>query len=183
MSTLLTGIIASVPTFLLTLLVTNWDDVRYLLWSRRQHQHLNGAWKQYHLSTDSNYRSGPFWVEHDEILNVSCFGRVSGESTGRHSISLRYRVKGVIRHGVMRLTLTNQTAREVPATLTYPRLLSGSLLVGMWTGRDFDGQWSAGPIILSRNELTTSELSNIAARERILVPTSQRSGQMPALAA
>jgi hypothetical protein len=172
-SALLTAIVASVPTFLLTLLATKWNNVRYLISSRGKHKHLNGPWKQYHLSTDSDHGNGPFWVEHDETLKITCFGRVTGKSIGRYRTSLTYGITGAIRDGVMWLTFTNKTAGEIPAMLAYPRLLSAQLLVGTWTGCDFDGQWSTGPIILSRSPLTKRELDMIATRLRILAPSKE----------
>jgi hypothetical protein len=183
MPALLVGIITSIPASILTLLVTNLDDVRYLLSSRKHHQHLNGTWRQYHLTTDSSGDAAPAWVSHTEQLKITKVGRVKGTSAGEHSIALKYGVKGVIRHGVMRLTLSNQTATEDPVTIFYPHLLSSDMLVGTWAGRDFDGRWSTGPIVLSRRSLSRSELDAIAIQVKVLRVFARRAGEPPALAA
>lgn len=78
------------------------------------------------------------------------------------------------------LRLTNLSANELSASFTYPRLLSNKVLVGVWAGQDYDEVISAGPVVLSRNELSASTLAELVRNERLL--SVNEAAQVPPIA-
>jgi len=144
--------------------MTQLDDLRYLLTSSRRYKHLEGKWFQYHLTNEKKHQPSTFWSLHEEVIKITSFGRVRGNSIGRH----RYRIRGAIRHNVMRLRLMNQDAGEISASFTYPNLLTRDVIVGVWLGHDYDEVVCAGPVVLSRTELSAAQLADLVVNERIL---------------
>ena len=161
------GVISSLCASLVVLGLTHTDEIRYLFISRRRYSHFNGEWHQYHLTSDAQQSPPVFWMGHRAQLKVTSFGRVRGR-TLLSSGTVDYRMDGTIRQNVMRLRLSNQTAQEVTVSVTYPRLFSRNLLVGVWIGHDFDEHMSAGPILLSRAQLDPTVLTRAVRSERIL---------------
>ncbi|HEY6312976.1 MAG TPA: hypothetical protein VIY52_19540 [Streptosporangiaceae bacterium] len=168
MGAFLLGVVSSVVASFLVLMLTNREDLRYFLSSRGRYKNLSGNWMQYHLSTDSAVTPIPIWVKHDARIKLTAFGHVRGRSESSYNESYRYAVTGSIRNGVMRLRLDNISAIEEPAFMIFPNLLTTEALVGIWTGQDFDQQWTSGPVILSREKLEMSALSRYAQRQRNL---------------
>jgi hypothetical protein len=161
MSALMISGISSFLSSLLLLVISHVDDLRFLLGGPRRYGHLNGEWFQYHLTLDSKHASGAFWSVHREVLKMTRFGHVRGESTGLHSPQLRYRIAGEIRQHIMSLRFTNASARELIVNITYPCLLADDVLVGVWVGHDYDEHLRNGPIVLSRIRRTAGELAAI----------------------
>lgn len=176
LSTFLLGAASSLLASLMLVILGHLDDLHYLFTSRRRYTHLDGRWFQYHLTTDSRHRPATFWSAHEEQLKVTSFGTVRGTSKGRHRPALTYRVRGSIRNNVMRLRLINQTARELSASFTYPRLLADDILVGVWVGQDYDEVISAGPVVLSRAERSAAELTDLVKDGRLLTVTGNGGG-------
>ena len=52
--------------------------------------------------------------------------------------------------------------------MIFPNLLTIDALVGIWTGQDFDQQWTSGPVILAKDKLTLSDLARYAQRQHNL---------------
>ena len=180
MEEFLFGLISSLAASMLIILLTNRDELRYFVTSRRRYRHLAGSWTQYHLTTDSRVSNRPIWVSHQEWLKINAFGRVKGFSSNSHSTHLEYRITGTIRNGVMRLRFENQTVKEEPVLICYPNLLPTDILVGMWAGNDFDQMWSTGPIILSRTDLNEKRrVQVVLGTQRILVPVWPRIPERP----
>jgi hypothetical protein len=164
----LLGVGSSVVASFLVLTLTNREDLRYFLSARGSYGNISGAWLQYHLSTDSNLTPMPIWVRHEVTLRLTAFGHIRGSSKSDYNKNYQYVVTGSIRNGVMRLRLDNSTAREEPAFMIFPNLLTPGVLVGIWTGQDFDQQWTSGPVIFSKGELGLPALSGYARRQRNL---------------
>lgn len=160
----LLGVISSLFASVVILALTQFDDLVYLFTASRRYKHLEGAWFQYHLTNDSKRQPSTFWSTHREVIHITSFGRVRGESKGRH----QYRIRGAIRQNVMRLRLTNQDAAELSASFTYPRLLARDTLVGVWIGHDYDEAICAGPVVLSRTSHNAVELAKLTRNERLL---------------
>lgn len=168
MSGLFVGIVASLIASLIVLVIANREDVRYLLTSPRAHKHLEVVWHQYHLTYDSTWGDAPIWMGNVENLRVTIFGRVYGESFCPYN-QVRYRVSGHIRQGLMRLRYHNTTTHEADIVMCFPNLMHANKLMGMWMGTDFDRHWCSGPIVLSRQELSTTQLdSMVRNRQRII---------------
>lgn len=158
------GAASSLVASAVVIAFTQWDDLRYLLTSARHYRQLEGTWLQYHLTAEAKHQPPIFWSLHQETLRVTSFGRVHGQSLGRH----RYRIRGAIRNNVMRVRLMNQDAVELSASFTYPRLLARDLIVGVWVGHDYDESVCAGPVILSRCPRSAAELADLVRDERLL---------------
>jgi hypothetical protein len=164
----LLGVASSIVASLLILTLTNREDLRYFVSSRRRYKNLSGSWLQYHLSTDSALAPVPMWVTHEAQLRLTAFGHVKGDSASEVNENYQYAVTGSIRNGVMRLRLDNKTAAEEPAFMIFPNLLPADVIVGIWTGQDFDQQWTSGPVVFSRGQLDLAELSHYAEEQRNL---------------
>jgi hypothetical protein len=164
MGNFLLGAASSLLASAIVVVLTQLDDLRDLFTSSGKYRHLDGKWVKYHLTNDKKNQPPMFWSVHEEVIKITVFGRVRGESIGRH----RYRIRGAIRHNVMRLRLTNQEAGELSASFTYPNLLRRDVVVGVWLGHDYDETICAGPVVLSRVERTESELAELVMNERIL---------------
>jgi len=168
MAGFLLGVGSSVVASFLVLMLTNREDLRYFISSRRRYRNLSRQWLQYHLSTNSALTSIPIWVAHDAHIKLTAFGHVKGTSVSHYNQNNKYAVTGNIRNGVMRLRLDNVTAIEEPAFMIFPNLLTIDALVGIWTGQDFDQHWTSGPVILAKEKLMLSELSRYAQRQNNL---------------
>jgi hypothetical protein len=164
----LLGVGSSVVASFLVLMLTNREDLRYFISSRRRYKNLSGRWLQYHLSTNSALTSIPIWVAHEANIKLTAFGHVKGFSISYYNQNNKHAITGSIRNGVMRLRLDNITAIEEPAFMIFPNLLTIDALVGIWTGQDFDQQWTSGPIILAKEKLALSDLSRYAQRQHNL---------------
>jgi hypothetical protein len=168
----LLGVGSSLLASFLVLMLTNRQDLRYFISSRRHYRNLPGSWLQYHLSTDSALTSIPIWIVDEADIKLTAFGHVKGASVSHYNENYKYVVTGNIRNGVMRLRFDNINANEDPAFMIFPRLLHTDALVGIWTGQDLDGHWTSGPVILAKEKLTLSDLSRYAQRQKNLGVTS-----------
>jgi hypothetical protein len=169
----LLGAVSSFLAGLLILALSHLDDLRYLATHARRYHYLEGQWFEYNLTTDSKRTPAQFWSQANLSIRITNFGHLKGTSQGRLTLHRGYRVNGAIRQSVMRLRLVNQDATELPATFTYPRLLSRDVLIGVWVGYDYDENVSAGPAVLSRKERTPEELASLVRSERLLSVADQ----------
>lgn len=81
----LLGVGSSVVASFLVLVLTNCEDLRYFISSRRRYRNLSGRWLQYHLSTNSALTSIPIWVAHEADIKLTAFGHVKGTSVSRYN--------------------------------------------------------------------------------------------------
>lgn len=166
----LTGVAASIVAGLALWTATNQAELRYALKGRRRNKHLSGLWNHYHVSRDPVRDAARMWVHHDTRLSISSFGRVTGLSCSHYGQYLSYKVSGNVRGGVMRLFFENLGAEEDKASAVLPSLLAGPQLVGILVAQDFERDWFASPVILSRDELTDDEVRRLARKFAMLVP-------------
>jgi len=127
-----------------------------------EYSNLAGDWEQYHLTRDTSISLAPFWAHHKEHLDIYEGQYVEGFSKSvDHPAGLEYRIKGQIRQGKMILTLDCVSDPTEFATHAYPNLLNRKLLVGNWTGFDFQKRPVTGALISSREQRTAGDLNEI----------------------
>jgi hypothetical protein len=154
--------------------VTHRDEVGFLVSARRRRAQVRGSWHSYHLSRDSLASPRPIWVEHRDDIRVDLFGRLHGRSRAQYGKEMTYRIFGAIRGPALRVYLKNQDVHEAPASVLYPNLLGGDVLVGIIVGEDFDRQWYASPSVMSKQPLSQERLTALTRNLRINRPPQRR---------
>jgi hypothetical protein len=160
-----TGVIAGILIELVRFSYAHREALANLLKGRRRklYSHLSGEWFQYHLTMDKKKGKGPIWVAHKETLVVSQLFKVTGGSQNDYETPLQYKILGRIVHGRMIFQYSNELLEEDRVTVVINNLLSGKLLLGTWSGQDFNKVHTTGPIVFSRTPLSEDKLDEILA--------------------
>lgn len=142
---------------------------------KESYSHLNGKWHLYFLTRASSVNPEPFWIHGNEELRVIGKNEVAGTThiadVNHPSSGLNYEVHGEIRHGKMILTDNCLEDETEFASIIIPNLRSAVILIGIWTGFDNDVHLVSGPVILSRTELSASDLNQLAKKSTMgLIP-------------
>lgn len=122
---------------------------------------LSGDWWQYHPTQDSAVSSSKIWVEHSEKIRVKR-GRIMGKSENHHSTKLRYAIEGELIDGEgPSFRYQNRVTDEAMVAIRIDLDHRPDLMIGSWTGEDFDGQPNGGRILYSRMQLSTKRLKRL----------------------
>lgn len=121
---------------------------------------LEGKWHEYHLTRGNK---GLVWLCGGEC-NLDMKGHhIKGSHTLIHPEGqglLNYKIVGEIRNGKLILT---ENCTKTPTeffTVIYPNLLSNEILVGIWTGFDWEQKGISGPMILSRKKINKKDMQD-----------------------
>jgi len=91
----------------------------------------------------------------------------SSENIEHPTTKLRYKIRGEIKSGHMVLTMDCVEDSTDFVAVIYPNLLSRDLLIGIWSGFDFQKKPTAAPIVLSRREMNLKELNTLLESQRL----------------
>jgi len=136
--------------------------------AKGQYHFLEGQWYDYYISS-FNDTDPPVWMIGSltlRLLRNSTFrGRFVVEIND--SLTLRFSLRGEVRGGWLMYVGVCDDLNDTVSSVIFPNILTGSTLVGLWTGQDNARRLATGPIVISRNPLTVSELNKAVSSARL----------------
>lgn len=128
----------------------------------QSYAHLNGKWHLYWLSYAPSNPSEPVWMHGLQELQVEKnLVRGKTQFVEHPMLSTYSTLRGEIRSGRM-IVLDLYSGDETEfASVIYPNLRSGKLLVGIWNGLDNLLRPIAAPAILIRDEADAQKLNKV----------------------
>lgn len=138
--------------------------------TRSRYHFLEGRWNDYYTSSFDE-SAPPVWMKGSLILKCLRNGTFRGKFIVDiyDSLTLGYSVRGEVRGGWLIYVGVCDDTTDTVFTGIFPNILTGSTLVGLWTGQDNARQLVTGPIVISRHSLNVQELNKIVSNAKLNV--------------